>query len=178
MKQAKTVKIHGQDYEPVASRVERFRESYPSYGVVTKIISNGDQIVMKAAIKDENERVISTGYAEEERGKGNINESSALENCETSAIGRALAAFGYTGGEYASADEVANAVGAQSKETNGDDSTINFGKHKGTKWSELPDDYLNWLAENGRQENVKERANRELENRLDDNVDLSEEPFK
>lgn len=176
MKQAKTVTIHGSEYEPVASRVERFRESYPSYGVVTKIISSGDQIVMKAAIKDENERVISTGYAEEERGKGNINQTSALENCETSAIGRALAAFGYTGGEYASADEVANAV--ESKEKNGDDSIINFGKHKGTKWSELPDDYLNWLAENGRQENVKERANRELENRLDDNVDLSEEPFK
>lgn len=173
----KTVTIHGSEYETVASRVERFRGEYPSYGVVTKIVSNDEKIiVMKAAIKDENQRTIATGYAEEVRGKGNINQTSALENCETSAIGRALAAFGYTGSEYASADEVANAVSQQN-----DDSTINFGKHKGKKWSEIPEDYLKWLKENAKDDQTEQKAREELTSRvqetLDNNVDLSEEPF-
>jgi hypothetical protein len=58
--------------------------------------------------------VLATGYAEERRDSTTINKTSALENCETSAIGRALAAYGYAGTEYASADEVAQAVRQQS----------------------------------------------------------------
>ncbi len=58
-------------------------------------------------------RTLSTGLAEEVRGSTNINKTSALENCETSAIGRALAFFGLGGTEIASADEVANAITQQ-----------------------------------------------------------------
>jgi hypothetical protein len=57
--------------------------------------------------------VIATGYAEEERGSSNINTTSALENAETSAVGRALAFLGLAGTEIASADEVANAISQQ-----------------------------------------------------------------
>ena len=57
--------------------------------------------------------VISTGVAEEVRGSTNINNTSALENCETSAVGRALAFFGLAGSEIASADEVKNAISQQ-----------------------------------------------------------------
>jgi hypothetical protein len=72
---------------------------------------------MKAEIIDKDGRTIATGYAEEHRTASQINRTSALENCETSAIGRALANFGLGGGEYASADEVANAINQQEKVT-------------------------------------------------------------
>lgn len=168
-----TVNIHGKEYETVASRVSRFRETHKTFGIVTKIVSNDENvIVMKAAIKDENERVMATGYAEEVRGKGNINQTSALENCETSAIGRALAAFGYTGSEYASADEVANAVSQQ------DDGTIKFGKHKGKKWEDIPEDYLQWMLTADKiNDDMKQKADQELTSRQDAQIDLNEDPF-
>jgi hypothetical protein len=50
--------------------------------------------------------IVGSGMAEEIRGQGNVNKTSALENCETSAIGRALASLGLAGGEYASVDEI------------------------------------------------------------------------
>jgi hypothetical protein len=68
---------------------------------------------MKATISDEKGRVIATGHAEEVRASSQINKTSALENAETSAIGRALAALGMAGTEFASADEVAQAIKQQ-----------------------------------------------------------------
>ena len=106
------VSIHGKDYKTVAKRVDEFRKEYQSkMAIITELISIDEKsVVMKASILNENQIVIATGYAEEKRGASQINQTSALENCETSAIGRALANFGLTGGEYASADEVANAI--------------------------------------------------------------------
>lgn len=106
-----TVNIHGKEYETVASRVQRFRETYKQdYGIITEIVSVDDErVVMKASIGIGTD-VIATGYAEERRDASSINKTSALENCETSAIGRALAAFGMAGTEYATADEVAQAI--------------------------------------------------------------------
>jgi hypothetical protein len=59
--------------------------------------------------------VLATGHAEEYRGDGYINKTSAMENCETSAVGRALSAAGLSGGEYASSFEVDNAINNKSK---------------------------------------------------------------
>lgn len=111
-----TVNIHGKEYETVASRVQRFRsDDEDGMGIVTEIVEIDEiRVVMKASIVDQNDRVIGTGHAEEIRTSSTINKSSALENCETSAIGRALASIGYAGTEYASADEVAQAVSQQS----------------------------------------------------------------
>jgi hypothetical protein len=109
------VNIHGKQYKTVALRVNEFRENNPDWGIVTEIVEADDQIViMRAAILNEQDRIIGTGYAEEQRGSSMINKTSALENCETSAIGRALAACGYAGTEYASANEVENAIHQQS----------------------------------------------------------------
>lgn len=113
-----TVNIHGKAYETVASRVHRFRQEHGSdYGIITEIIDrDSDTVVIKAMIvlfNDPDNRVIATGFAEESRTASTINKTSALENCETSAIGRALAAFGMAGTEYASADEVAQAISKQ-----------------------------------------------------------------
>jgi hypothetical protein len=71
---------------------------------------------MKAFIRDlmkEGRPVVAVGHAEENRQASTINKTSALENCETSAYGRALAAFGFAGTEFASADEVAQAISQQ-----------------------------------------------------------------
>lgn len=110
-----TINIHGKEYETVASRVQRFRERYKfEYCLFTEIIYRGEsEVVMKATIAAPDGTIIATGHAEESRTSSQINRTSALENCETSAIGRALAAFGMAGTEYASADEVANAIHQQ-----------------------------------------------------------------
>ena len=111
------VNIHGKEYKTVAKRVDEFRKKYESkMAIITSVVSIDEMtVVMKAEISDENQRVIATGFAEENRQASMINKTSALENCETSAIGRALANFGLAGGEYASADEVASAIQKQDK---------------------------------------------------------------
>ena len=108
------VSIHGKEYKTVAERVNEFHGDEHGCSIITEIVSNdGDIVIMKASIVDAKDRIVATGFAEEVRGSTNINKTSALENCETSAIGRALANFGYAGTEFASADEVANAIGQQ-----------------------------------------------------------------
>ena len=107
------VMIHGKEYHTVAERVHAFRETAPDLTIETEIVRwEGDDVVVKASISD-NGKLIATGLAHEVRGSTNINKTSHVENCETSAIGRALAAFGLAGTEYATADEVANAISQQ-----------------------------------------------------------------
>ena len=113
-KEKRTVDIHGKQYETVASRVERFRKE-KDYGINTVLLQNDETlVVMKATIKD-GDRIVACGHAEEKRASSQINKTSALENCETSAIGRALACLGYIGTEFASADEVAQAIHQQTR---------------------------------------------------------------
>lgn len=107
------VSIHGKQYLTVARRVADFREKHPDHTIACELVSaDDDRVVMKATISADH-KVIATGYAEENRHHGNINKTSALENAETSAVGRALAFFGMGGTEIASADEVANAITQQ-----------------------------------------------------------------
>ena len=110
------VNIHGKEYKTVALRVNEFRLAHKGdLGIQTEIIeATSDIVIMKASISDKNGFVVGTGFAEEKRGSSMINKTSALENCETSAIGRALAACGFGGTEYASANEVENAIHQQS----------------------------------------------------------------
>ena len=100
--------IKGKKYLTVVQRNNLFRENYGlSLGIVTELLHSDEKSVcMVASIKDLDGNVIGTGHAEEFRGFGNINRTSAIENCETSAIGRALANIGLSGSEYASANEL------------------------------------------------------------------------
>lgn len=108
------VDIHGKQYFTVGKRVQMFREKYPAWSLTTEIVHRDSElVVMKATIADETARILATGHSEEVRKATQINRTSALENAETSAIGRALAALGLGGTEFASADEVANAIGQQ-----------------------------------------------------------------
>ena len=111
------VQIHGKTYLTVAYRVNQLREDHLDWGIETEIVENTESlVVMKAYIKNPEGQIIGTGFAEENRNSSQINRTSALENCETSAIGRALAACGYGGTEYASANEVQNAIHQQNTE--------------------------------------------------------------
>ena len=106
------IKIHNKSYKTVALRVNEFIASptHKDWSIETDLISDGTNVVMKSTIKDVDGRVRGTGYAEEVRGSTNINKTSAMENAETSCIGRALAAVGFAGTEYASANEVSQAI--------------------------------------------------------------------
>jgi hypothetical protein len=102
--------IKGKRYALVKTRVEVFRMFYGlNYGISTNIISDEpNRVVVQAIIKNENGMTIGSGLAEEFRS-GNtkeVNFVSAIENAETSAIGRALASLSLHGAEYASANEM------------------------------------------------------------------------
>ena len=99
----------GKKYTEVFVRVEEFRKAFGTeLGIQTEILKDEGGIVqVKANIIDKsNNAIIGSGLAEEVRGSSNVNKTSALENCETSAIGRALASLGLHGGQYASANEI------------------------------------------------------------------------
>lgn len=111
------IRLHGREYKTVALRVQEFRRDHPAaegWGILTTPhIITDDVVIFRAAIVDNAGREVAVGFAEERRTAKGINATSALENCETSAIGRALAAAGYGGTEYASADELTHALQAQ-----------------------------------------------------------------
>ena len=98
----------GKQYTEVAKRVEAFRMVFGGeYGIDTDIIHNdGQTVVVKATVKDKDGFIVGSGLAEEIRGSSHITKTSAVEVCETSAIGRALASLALHGGQYASANEM------------------------------------------------------------------------
>ena len=114
LKTMPTIDIDGKAYTTVANRINIFRRYFPDYSIVTNILNDDDiKVVVQTKITTESGVVIATGLAEEFRGKNIINTTSALENAETSSIGRALACLSLGGSEYASANEVQNAISQQ-----------------------------------------------------------------
>ena len=112
------VNIKGKDYKTVALRVQEFREQFPNYFLTTEIIKIDDeQCIVKAYAgihrEDGTVQTFATGHAQEFRKASQINGTSYVENCETSAIGRCLSALGLSGTEFASANEVVNAIHQQ-----------------------------------------------------------------
>lgn len=111
-------KIHGKDYFTVAERLLAFREDHPEASIMTRVIyHDSERVIMQAEIRSDDK--VCNGTAEEDRSSSKINQTSALENCETSAIGRALAVFDakYMGAAIASADEVIRAIDQQNQPT-------------------------------------------------------------
>jgi hypothetical protein len=102
------------DYEPVEVRLEKFIKDYPSFRIATELeVVEATRYIVKAYLfKDVSDGVAwATGYAEETVSSRGVNQTSALENCETSAIGRALANAGYAPkGKRPSREEMSKVV--------------------------------------------------------------------
>ena len=109
------VDIKGKNYSIVAARIQGFRKLIPDGSIKTEIVSIDDsRVVMTATVADAEGRVLATGTAFEEKGSSYINKTSYVENCETSAVGRALAMLGIGSEEnLCSADELVNAINNQ-----------------------------------------------------------------
>jgi len=123
-KQLKTVDIKGKNYVTVNDRLKYFRENFGGYALITEVVQQTDSSVIKfkdvdvkkeatitlrATIRNNQGDIVATGLAHETENSNYINKTSFVENCETSAWGRALANFGIgIDSEVASADEVAN----------------------------------------------------------------------
>ena len=105
------------DYEPVEVRLEKFIKDYPAFRISTELeVVEATRYIVKAYLfKDSQDSVAwATGYAEETVTTRGVNQTSALENCETSAIGRALAYAGYAPkGKRPSREEMSKVVAAK-----------------------------------------------------------------
>ena len=110
----KAIKISGKDYVLVSDRVLFFNEAYKNGSIITHLISepNSEMVVIKAKATPDmaNSERYFTGYSQAKWGEGMVNKTAALENCETSAVGRALAMMGIgVIDSVASADEMKKA---------------------------------------------------------------------
>lgn len=111
----KTIPVKDKQYAPVNERIKAFRKVFPDGAIQTEIIENDDKIIavraiVSAEIGDLSRRVLSTGMAFEFKNGSNINKTSWLENCETSAVGRALGFAGFgIDTAIASAEELTSA---------------------------------------------------------------------
>ena len=204
------VNIHGKEYYTVVERLKMLKNDFKiNYSLTTELLQcDNERVVVKATLSiDGNEY---TGLAEEIRNANKINKTSAVENGETSAIGRALSSAGYYGTEFCSANELEGALAQQEKKLenalekvekkyaktdadhplvdtikrtmetiNVDESTdeiIDFGKkHKGEKWCEVDEGWLEWVAKNNSK--YGDKAQKYLDARQGKILDEEEVPF-
>lgn len=105
-------------YFMVKDRIKEFRKDHPQWPLITNLEKmEGGNVVFSAKISNDNGEILATGWAWESVSNGYINKFSAVENCETSAIGRALANLGYgTDGAYASYEEMQKGVDDDTKD--------------------------------------------------------------
>lgn len=113
----KTIDVKGKDYAEVPQRIKAFRSLFPNGAIETSIISNDNQmVVMKATVRDEEGHILGEGHAYEKESSSFINKTSYIENCETSAVGRALGMCGFgIDTSVSSYEEVANAINNQDR---------------------------------------------------------------
>ena len=113
----KTTNIKGKQYVEVNERIKFFRQEtqYKNWGIVTDFpVLDSDQAMCRCSIVTPEGAVVAQGHAHEERSASNINKTSYVENCETSAIGRALGILGIgIDTSVASANEVEDAIAKQ-----------------------------------------------------------------
>lgn len=154
----KPIDVKGKQYAPVTERIKAFRMIHPEGGISTEIVSIADGVcVIRAIVTTSEGQILGTGTAYEKESSSYINKTSYIENCETSAVGRALGMAGYgIDGSMASAEELLNAVkqqeemkkaeaaDAEALKTHGPDATNDngatlqaFAKAKGLKAADI-----------------------------------------
>jgi hypothetical protein len=107
-----------EDYEPVQNRIAKVLNEQKGVRIITHMLSPVDaldEVIFKAELylkheDDDEESLVATGWAHEIKGAGFVNKTSHIENCETSAIGRALANYGYHGDKRPSREEMEKAA--------------------------------------------------------------------
>ena len=158
-KDKKTGQTLSKEYNTVDQRISGFRELFPNGSIQTEIVSldkviepSGKEsgvVLIKATAYDDNGKILATGHALEKESASYINQTSYIENCETSAIGRCLGIIGIgLTDAVASAEEIKGQIDAEQKRT---DDNIN-----GT-YDELKDlydkaggkDFNKWIKECG-----------------------------
>ncbi len=155
-KELKTTPIKGKEYAEVNQRILAFRKLYPEGFIKTKMLSNENGVCVFTAevgyhtiAGDEiAESILATGTAYEKENSSFINKTSYIENCETSAVGRALAMLGIgVDTSIASAEEVGNAIANQKKDNEKSErdalraEVIKLAKEKGLDMNEVAKDY-------------------------------------
>lgn len=158
----KTTDIKGKGYAEVNQRIKAFRMVYPQGTIETEMISNENGVcIFRANIYDE-EKLLATGTAYEKENSTFINKTSYIENCETSAVGRALGMAGFgIDTSIASAEEMQNAINNQVTITTEEEARnlqITFGKYNGKTIGEIEAKdykYLEWLFDKSKDENIK-----------------------
>lgn len=129
MKELKTIDIKGKAYVLINERIKYFKETYENGQILTEMLSNNDGVCVFKALVIINDKIVATGHAQEKEDSSFINKTSYIENCETSAVGRAL---GFAGigidTSIASYEEVQNAI--LNQETKITESQLNIIKEK------------------------------------------------
>lgn len=163
--QIKTTDIKGKEYAEVNQRIKAFRLVYPQGTITTTMLSNENGVcVFKAQVISDKGTLLATGTAYEREDSSFINKTSYIENCETSAIGRALGIAGFgIDVSVASAEEVANAMNNQEPtKEEAEEYTLTFGKYKGLKLKEVPSNYIEWLLSNSEDKRLHKLIELEL----------------
>ena len=136
-----TINVMGKDYATIALRVAVARRNLGArLRIETEIMHNDNEVCVVKATIFLNGLVVATGLAEEKKNASRINQTSALENCETSAVGRALAFCGMTNDKIASAEEVSAAIEQQSKKVQEVLKSLQSVSHLGN--------YQKWITDN------------------------------
>ena len=164
MEKLKTINIKGKEYVEVNTRIKALKENYKDYSIETEVLNfTPEYILMRAIIKNENERIMATGTAMEEKNASGstVNKTSFVENCETSAVGRALGMLGIgIDQSIASYEEVKNAIERQ-EQTKAEPKKTLSKEEKIQKYK----DYLNLLTieeYNNKSEEDKEKIQKML----------------
>lgn len=158
-KDKKTGEVKVKNYIMVNDRIKAFREIYPDGLIKTTLLEDdGDRVTFLAEAFDETGRLLSTGHAFEQRQGSFINQSSYIENCETSAIGRCLGALGIgIDDSMASADELANAISNQEELERQEKAKKPINKIEAKS-------FRSWLQENGlSEEKIVAKAGKPIE---------------
>ena len=134
-----TVSVHGKEYVLCATKIALIRRNLgEELDIVTKVISQDDkQVMMQAEIYISGKHV-ATGTAQEFRAASRINQTSYVENCETSAISRGLSMCGLINDSVASAEEVSLAIEQSNKKLQTSLKDLEVISHKGA--------YNQWLT--------------------------------
>ena len=141
-----TVNIKGKKYSTVNERHKHLLTYFPEARFNEEVIfHDADRVVVKTELYI-GDVIYSVGHAEEYRNANFINKTSALENCSSSSLGRCLAAFGLSGSEYASAEELVNALNNQNINNQSSTKTVSIKDQiqKQTTETKLTALYSNW----------------------------------